>query len=356
MSTTESRSAARRERRQKRRAFRKTIHASLLFNKLLRMTFVPWLRIRFNLKEENLEAVNRLPPPYLLLPNHTCVFDPFLVNSLVRPPVHYVVTDASFRSRLVALGHSLVGSIPKTKVMSDMESMRNIMSVRDRGGIIGIFPEGQSSWDGHTLPLLSSTGKLVKLLKIPVVTARVTGAYLSWPRWAKKGRHGNVRVHFEIAYTPEELKRASPDEIQERIAQLLEQDAFEHNRAAMQKFEGKDRAEYLERALFICPACERIGTLDSSGDEFGCIECGYGVRFNEYGFFEPLKGPLHFTTVREWNVWQIDEYTRRLDQYLDNQQDGPFLAGERVRVQVGRRSEPLSPFHEGTLEILEYQF
>ena len=315
------------------------------------MTLVPWLIWRFQLHGENVQAVAKLRPPYLLLPNHTCVFDPFLVNSIIKPQVQYVVTDASFRSRLVKWGLSRVGSIPKTKGMSDMESMRNIMQVRDGGGIIGIFPEGQANWDGHTMPLVHSTAKLAKVLRIPVVTARIAGAYFCRPRWAKKARKGLVTVRYDLAFTPAQLKTATPEEIDAKIAELLTHDEFEYNRKAMVKFSGRDRAEYLERALFVCPSCLRIATLRSEGNEFGCTQCGYTVRFTLYGMFQARSGKLKFTTIHEWNVWQRQEFARQLEIYVGNAPDTPFLREEDVRVQIGYKSRPLAPFHDGALEL-----
>lgn len=310
-----------------------------------------WLLHKFRYRAENGEIIRRLRPPYLLLPNHTCVFDPFIVNSLIPRPVHYLVTDASFRSRLVAFGLSLVGGIPKTKTMSDMDAIKNVMRVKDAGGIIGIFPEGQNTWDGHSLPLVPGTAKLAKLLRIPVVTARVNGAYFSKPRWGKSARRGRVNVRFDLALTPEQLKAATPAEIDGRIRLFLENDEYEYNREKQIRFLGQNRAEYLERALFICPSCNSIGTLHSHGDDFTCTSCEYSVHYTLTGMLRANDGKLRFDTIRSWNLWQIDEYRRQLSQYLRNGEPGPFLTDSGVRVQIGYRSRPLKLLGTGDLEL-----
>jgi 1-acyl-sn-glycerol-3-phosphate acyltransferase len=315
------------------------------------MTVGMWLRWRYRIVTENQELVNRLKPPYLVLANHACVLDPFMLNSMVPYAIHYVVSDASFRSRLVSFGLSLVGSIPKTKVMSDLDTIKRIVRVRDRGGIIGIFPEGQSTWDGHSLPMYYSTAKLAKLLRIPVVTAGISGAYFSRPRWAKSDRRGRVFIRFTLALTRQQLREATPEEIDRRIASLLEKDAFEFNRKAGVKYVGRDRAEYLERALFMCPSCREIGSLHSHENTFGCRTCGYTVRYNPYGFLVPVDGGPPFTTVREWNLWQVDEFARRLREYLASPTERPLLREELVHAQIGYKSLPLSPFASGALEL-----
>ncbi|MBU8913087.1 MAG: 1-acyl-sn-glycerol-3-phosphate acyltransferase [Spirochaetales bacterium] len=295
--------------------------------------------------------MKRLRPPYLLLVNHACVWDPFMVGVLVPYPIQYVVSDATFRSRLVDFGLSLLGGIPKTKAMSDMDSIKNIMRVKEHGGTIGLFPEGQSTWDGHTLPVLHSTAKLAKLLRIPIVTARIAGSYLSKPRWSKRRRRGRVTIRFDLAFTPEQLKATSAEAIDQRIVELLTHDAFEFNRSAQVKFLGTDRAEYLERALFVCPSCRHIATLHSEGNAFTCTSCGHSVHYTLRGVFRSRNGELKFDNVREWNLWQVEEFKRQLASYVAEAPDSPFLRENDVRVQIGYKSMPLAPFHEGAVEL-----
>lgn len=330
---------------------KRRIHANVTFGRIVRMTLGVWILVRYRVRAENGRILRRLKPPYLVLANHTSVWDPFMVNILVPHPIHYVVSDATFRSSLVSFGLSLVGGIPKTKAMSDMDSIKNIMRVRNQGGIIGIFPEGQNTWDGHTLPLVHSTAKLAKLLKIPVVVARVAGAYFSKPRWSKRRRRGRVTIRFDLAFTAEELRTTPVEEIDGRIVALLTHNEFDYNRAAGVRFLGTDRAEYLERALFVCPACRSIGTLRSHGNTLGCRSCGYSVHYTLRGTFRRGNGALVFRTIREWNLWQQGEFERQLTAYLRERPNTPFLREERVRVQVGYKSMPLAPFHDGAVEL-----
>jgi len=330
---------------------KKKIRASAGFSHIVRQTLGSWLLVRYRIRAENRELVKRLRPPYLLLANHACVWDPFFLGTLVPKPIHYVVSDATFRSRYVDFGLSLLGGIPKTKAMSDMDSLKNIMRVKDHGGTIGIFPEGQNTWDGHSLPFLNSTAKLAKLLRIPVVTARIAGSYFSKPRWSKRRRRGRVVVHFDLAFTPEQLKTTSAEAIDRRIVDLLTHNEFEFNRKAQVKFLGTDRAEYLERALFVCPSCRRIATLQSKGSALECTSCGYMVHYTLHGNFRSGSGELRFDNIHEWNLWQVEEFKRQLIEYVAKNPDTPFLREEGVLVQIGYKSMPLAPFHNGAIEL-----
>jgi len=309
------------------------------------------LKLRFGLRAENPRFFAGRQPPFLILANHSCVWDPFLVNALVPHGIHYVVTDASFRSSLVRLGLSLVGGIRKTKGMSDIDSMKNIMRVKERGGVIGIFPEGQNTWDGHSLPIVPSTAKLAKVLRIPVITARVAGAYFSRPRWARGPREGRIEIRFDQALSPGELKTLSPEEIHARISEHLDHDDTEFNRSAGIPFHGRARAEYLERALFVCPECRTIAALRSEGANLDCTACGYRVYFSLRGTFAAVNNALRFDSIRSWNLWQVREYADQLDEYLSNGRSEPFLIEDGVDVKIGYRSRPLKPFGSGKLQL-----
>jgi 1-acyl-sn-glycerol-3-phosphate acyltransferase len=292
-----------------------------------------------------------MKPPYLVLGNHGSVMDPFFVNSFVPAPIHYVVSDSNFRSRIVDFGLSLVGGIPKTKALSDLETVKNIIKIKSNRGIIGVFPEGQSTWDGHTLPIYYSTAKLVKSLKIPVVIAKSRGAFLSLPRWARSYRRGLITVSYEMGFTPEELKRSSVEDVYRKVVRLLDHDEFEHQQQFMVPFRGPNRAEHLEIVLFVCPNCHGISTLESEKHFLRCQRCKYTVRYTVYGEFEAHSGPRHFRTLREWNVWQTSYAEALLDRHLDQGSEDEIFADEQVIAQKGFKSSPLEKFHEGRLSL-----
>jgi len=351
MSEVQSDRQARARKRRHARRNRRRIGASRALNRILRATLAPFMTNRYSVRAENADLLKRLRPPYLVLPNHTSVWDPFFVNKFVPGVIHYVVSDANFRSRIVEFGLGLVGSIPKTKVMSDLDTVKNIMKVTRAGGIVGIFPEGQNTWDGHSLPMYYSTAKLVKLLRVPVVTARIAGAFLSRPRWSKLRRRGRVSIRYELAFTAGQLKNASVAEIDARIAELLEHDEYEYNRIHRQKFVGPDRAEYAEIALFTCPQCRGIQTLRSEANILRCTSCGYAVRMDLYGFFQPVSGSMRFDTMRAWNLWQVEELYERLEGFANSRNADPLFTEERVRVEIGYKSMPLEHYRTGAIRL-----
>ncbi len=339
-----------RQRRSQRRAKRK-VHAPEGFNRFLRATLARLLTGHFHVRAENRELLKNLKPPYLLLANHISVLDPFFVGRFVPGIIHYVVSDANFRNPVVNFGLSLVGSIPKTKAMSDMDTIRNIMRVTKQGGIVGIFPEGQSSWDGASLPIVYATAKLIKVLKIPVVIAKLTGSFLTKPRWARRSRRGRIVVRYELAFTTGQLKAATVGEVDARVRSLLSHNEFQENRVRRQRFVGRERAEYMEIALFLCPSCESLGTLHSHGNVLRCESCGYAVRVDLYGFFASHRGELQFDTMHQWNVWQKEVFRKQLSAYGSSSEETPFMFEDSVDIQKGFQDQPLEPLLSGSIAL-----
>jgi 1-acyl-sn-glycerol-3-phosphate acyltransferase len=67
-----------------------------------------------NVHYKNLKAVYSTRGPFLILPNHTNQWDPFLVSFPILRPIRWVASDAAFRDafKTVLL---LGGAIPKVK-------------------------------------------------------------------------------------------------------------------------------------------------------------------------------------------------------------------------------------------------
>jgi 1-acyl-sn-glycerol-3-phosphate acyltransferase len=333
------------------RIVHRNIKTSKGFNKFLQFSIGNWLEKNFNMHAENLDMFDKLEPPYLVMANHNCVFDPFMIADFVPEPISYVVSDAAFRKKLMGWALGLVGSIPKTKAISDLGTIKNIMAIREKGGVVGIFPEGQSPWDGHSLPLVYATAKLVRFLKIPVVIAHKQGAYFSMPRWAKSKRKGEVVISFELGFTKEELKTSSVDDIYKKMTKFFDHDEYELQKRDMVRFTGKDRAEYLEIALFVCPECRKIGVMESKGDNFSCKACGYSVYYNEYCFFERENGELYHETVRDWNLWQIEYLSGYLSQRGRENKNDFILRDDKIDVHTGYKTNPLEFEGSGRLSL-----
>lgn len=257
-----------------------------------------WICRKFHMSHEDL----RIEGPVLLIPNHVTAWDPLLVAMSLRDKqVYFVASEHIFRLGLVSkLLQWLVGPIPRRKASSGADTVKACLRQLRAGHSICLFAEGEASWDGLSQPIFPATGKLVKSAGATLVTYRLEGGYLSRPRWARTQRRGRVHGHPVGIYPPEALKAMSPAEINALIERDLREDAWQRQREDPVHFKGKRLAEGLERALYLCPRCQKIGTLSAKGDRLSC-GCGLTVRYLDTGFFDP---PSPFETLADWNAWQ----------------------------------------------------
>lgn len=271
---------------------------------LYQATFGLYVRLRYRLKCFKLSP---LPGkgPFILIGNHTNNYDGLFLQCLFSRPIRYVVTDGVFKKKALSRLLHLVDYIPKRKSVSDVAAIRKIIDVVRRGGIVGIFPEGGRNWDGMTGPITPATFRLIEMLKIPVVAAKLRGAYLSEPRWADTKRHGRVEVHLDTII--QEGEDLSLDEVQKRVLNALTHNEYDWQREARIPFHGRAFTKGLERLMFICPACGALGTVTSSDKGIWCTACNARFSLDVYGFLHSNSGELPADSLDRISSWQQNQ-------------------------------------------------
>lgn len=243
------------------------------------------------------------PGPYLLISNHATNFLDiiFITAAVGKKAVSFVGSEHILRSGWA--GRALnwcAGLIPRPKGAAGITSVREILKTLRSGTSVVLFAEGSASWDGRSVPVVKGTGSLVRASGVPLVTYRLEGGYLTRPRWSSGPRSGPVKGRLVHVYPPEEIKALSSDEINALIDRDIREDAWERQRKEMTHRRGKRQAEYLERLLYLCPRCHKIGTLLSEGDALTCA-CGAAWRYRDTGFPDPAEP---FRDLAEWEDWQ----------------------------------------------------
>lgn len=328
------------------RAKSKAKKNSVLFNRFLKLTLGCFLTRFMRIKYET-EGIEGLRPPYIVLSNHVNFWDPFMLSVGIKDSIYFVTSDVHFRGFLLKALLRMVNAIPKTKFLSDSSTIKSIIRIKSINGVIGIFPEGERNWDGNTMKLLYPTAKLVKNLKIPVVSVVIKGGCLSRPRWSKKSRRGNVVISYNVVLDYIDINKLSVERIYEILTESLNFSEYDWQSENNIKFIGKRMAEYLEIFLFICPHCNTIGGMESNQNQLKCKICNYTVNYDEYGYFSNNK-LVYYSNPSQWNKWQMS-YIKELVE--DNFSDTEYVlfSDDNVNLSTGYRKEKLKSRTTGKL-------
>ena len=178
------------------------------------------------IRVEGLENIPR-EGPFILLANHQSFLDPILIQSLCPRDLHTLTKSTQFGMRFFSWVLPRINAIPTRRFKVDPQVVRVILRRLSEGHGIGIYPEGERSWDAEIQPFRRGTMRVVLKAGVPVIPCGVSGSYDVWPRWSKRLRRAPVTIRFgeAFAFGPHddraERERAVP-EATERIREALE--------------------------------------------------------------------------------------------------------------------------------------
>ena len=257
-------------------------------------------------------GVDGLKPPYLLLCNHNAFMD-FKVATMALRPVHpnYVVAIDGFIGREKLLRD--VGCICKRKFTNDVTLVKQLIRVVRDNGVAAIYPEARYSLCGTTAVLPKSLGKLVKLLKVPVVTLICHGHHINAPFWNTKDRKvKGLEAELSLLYGADGTAKLSVDEINDGINRRFVYDDYAWVKEKGIKITYKKRAEGLDKVLYQCCECGTEYRMASSGDKLFCKSCGCSWRMLEDGSLRSEKGDTRFPHIPDWYEWERQNVRREV--------------------------------------------
>lgn len=118
--------------------------------------------------------------PYLLAANHVSFLDPpAVVIGAHRNCYTFARRSLSSRGLWNWLFWRFL-TIPVNADGADIRSVRTALRHLAGGQAVVIFPEGTRSPDGHPLEAKAGAGLLAALAQVPVVPARIFGAFEAW--------------------------------------------------------------------------------------------------------------------------------------------------------------------------------
>ena len=273
---------------------------------LLRNPLTAYTVLRYGVKVDRFRQQGKRP--YLIVMNHQTAWDQFFVCMAFRNPIYFVASEDIFSLGWISsLIRWLVAPIPIKKQTTDLQAVKNCIKVAREGGTIALAPEGNRTYHGRTLYMKPGIASLVKKLGLPLAVFRIDGGYGIHPRWSDVVRRGKMRCYISRVIEPEEYAAMSGDE----LFRIIEQELWADEAQVTGEFPHKKNAEFLERAMYVCPFCG-LSTFESHNDRITCKKCGRVIRHNADKTLEGVGFDFPHRFVGDWYDAQSD-YINQLD-------------------------------------------
>lgn len=266
-----------------------------IITELVRLVLAPLSRLRYRVAVEPFPA--RKGQGYLILMNHTTAFDQFFIGMAFHRTIYYMATEDIFSLGFVSRAlRWLVAPIPIKKQTVDISAVKTCIRIAREGGTIALAPEGNRTYHGRTVYMNPAIVKMAKKMKLPIALFRIEGGYGIQPRWGEGARKGTMTAGVTRVIEPEEYRSLSDEELMDIVRRELHVDEAK----VTVEYDCKARAEYLERAVYICPHCG-FSKFESQGHEVRCLSCGRKAVYNKD---KTLTGDFPFRFVADWYDWQ----------------------------------------------------
>ncbi len=316
---------------------------SFFFRSLVRILSAGDLKkVRFKYHFVGTEKLGK-KEPCLILMNHSCFTDLEIASKIFYPrPYQIVCTSDGFVGKEWLM--RCLGCIPTAKFVNDTALVRDMLyAVKKLKTSILLYPEASYSFDGTATPLPSSVGKLLKLLRVPVVMVRTYGAFLRDPLYnALQIRQTEISADVEYLLSPEQIEEKSVQELNAILTERFTFDNFRWQQEHGVLIDEPFRADHLNRVLYKCPHCKTEGKMLGKGTRLICQACGKGYELTEDGYLKALDGETAFTHVPDWYRWERECVRKEIE-------DGVYSL--QIPVKICMMKDTKAIYEVGTGEL-----
>ncbi|WP_413380453.1 lysophospholipid acyltransferase family protein [Alkalihalobacillus sp. 1P02AB] len=159
----------------------------------------------------------------LLCCNHISNFDPPLLGSYIKRPIHYMAKQELFEKPILKSLLPRLKAFPVKRGMSDKQALRTAIQYLRDGEMLGLFPEGTRSKDGKLGKGLAGAGFFALRSNATVIPCAVIGPYQKFkPLQLVYGDPIPFDEHRQNKLTAEEATEVIMNEIQKLIDEHTE--------------------------------------------------------------------------------------------------------------------------------------
>ena len=168
----------------------------------------------------------------ILAANHVSLLDGIILGACLPRLARFMTKNSQFNHAAIRGILRMAGAFPVMRYRTDVVAVRNALRVLQNEHLLGVFPEGERSWDGRMLPFKKGTLRLILAAGNPVIPVGISGIYELMPRWTHSIKRVPVRINvgnpiyfaaISIVDQTEEDVRLADRQLREAIQKLIDE-------------------------------------------------------------------------------------------------------------------------------------
>ena len=190
------------------------------------LTLGTFLRIMFRPRYLGRDKIP-VDGPLIIAANHLSHIDPAFIMTATKRPVSYMSKKEHFDGAIRRLVFKQVGVIPVDREEGGKDALNGAIEILEKGGAIGIFPEGTRSRDGKMGKGKTGVARLAALTGAAVVPVAIRQTDGVWPvskraprPWRKFYYKFGDPIYFDYKEKSHENFRKFTDSVMSRIVEL----------------------------------------------------------------------------------------------------------------------------------------
>ncbi len=165
---------------------------------IAKIKFLIIFKLFFRLKVTGQQNIPQ-DSPFIIVANHSSLLDPVILGVSIRPKIIFIAASYLFEIRWLGYLLRKANSIPinRENYTNNIKSLKQALKILQKGGVLGIFPEGGVDRQKDDLPIKAGAAFLATRVGVPIVPIKIKGADKVLPRGAKFIRSLN-KIEVEI--------------------------------------------------------------------------------------------------------------------------------------------------------------
>jgi len=117
----------------------------------------------------------------IIASNHVSYLDPIVLGASTKRKINFIAKKEVFNNIFSSIFLKSLNAFPVDRKKIDMPAFKKTISILERGGILGIFPEGTRSINGELQELKLGVVKIAMKAGVPIIPVGIIGTHKIYP-------------------------------------------------------------------------------------------------------------------------------------------------------------------------------